>query len=113
MVCVSMFIGACISMNAVGLGDQQEHSHEHAHPHCHGAVINVDKFKKNAETTVKDIKTKTGFDVTKAIEINKATAEEEVAPEKVRRAAPITAAESDAPVRRAAAPKYKITSIVE
>lgn len=48
MVCVSMFIGACISMNAVGLGDQQEHSHEHAHPHCHGAVINVDKFKKNA-----------------------------------------------------------------
>lgn len=59
------------------------------------------------------IKTKTGFDVTKAIEINKATAEEEVAPEKVRRAAPIVAAESDAPVRRAAAPKYKITSIVE
>ena len=59
------------------------------------------------------IKTKTGFDVTKAIEINKATVEEEVAPEKSIRAAPITTAEPEAPVRRAAAPKYKITSIAE
>lgn len=59
------------------------------------------------------IKAKTGFDVTKAIEINKATVEEEVAPERTRRATPITAAEPEAPVRRAAAPKYKITSIAE
>ena len=59
------------------------------------------------------IKTKTGFDVTKAIEINKVTVEEEVAPEKTRRATPITTAEPEAPVRRAAAPKYKITSIAE
>lgn len=48
MVCVSIFIGTYISVNAVGHGDRQEHSHEHAHPHCHGAVINVNKFKKNA-----------------------------------------------------------------
>ena len=59
------------------------------------------------------IKTKTGFDVTKAIEINKTAAEGEVAPEKTRRATPIAASESEAPVRRAAAPKYKITSIAE
>ena len=59
------------------------------------------------------IKTKTGFDVTKAIEINKATVEEEVTPERTRRAAPIAASEPEAPVRRAAAPKYKITSIAE
>lgn len=59
------------------------------------------------------IKAKTGFDVTKAIEINKVTAEEEVAPERTRRATPITTAEPEAPVRRAAAPKYKITSIAE
>lgn len=48
MVCVAMFIGTCISMNAVGHEDQHEHSHEHIHPHCHGSVINIDKFKKNA-----------------------------------------------------------------
>ena len=59
------------------------------------------------------IKTKTGFDVTKAIEINKATVEEEVAPERIRRATPIAAVEPEAPVRRATAPKYKITSITE
>lgn len=59
------------------------------------------------------IKTKTGFDVTKAIEINKTAAEGEVAPEKTRRATPIAASEPEAPVRRAAAPKYKITSIAE
>ena len=71
------------------------------------------KGKKNSLKEKKFNPTKTGFDVTKAIEINKTTAEEEVAPEKIRRAAPIAATESDAPVRRAAAPKYKITSIVE
>lgn len=48
MVCVAMFIGTCISMNAVALGDQHEHSHEHIHSHCYGSAINIDKFKKNA-----------------------------------------------------------------
>ncbi len=48
MVCVSVVMGACISLNAVGQGEQHGHSHNHAHPHCHGVSINVDKFKGNA-----------------------------------------------------------------
>lgn len=48
MVCVSVVMGACISLNAVGHEEQHGHSHNHAHPHCHGVAINVDKFKGNA-----------------------------------------------------------------
>ena len=48
LVCVSMMIGAYIAMGAVAQSRKPEHSHNHAHPHCHGAAINVDKFKKNA-----------------------------------------------------------------
>ena len=47
-VCVSMMIGTYIAMGAVAQSRKPEHSHNHAHPHCHGAAINVDKFKKNA-----------------------------------------------------------------
>lgn len=48
LVCVSMMIGTYIAMGAVAQSRKPEHSHNHAHPHCHGAAINVDKFKKNA-----------------------------------------------------------------
>lgn len=53
------------------------------------------------------IKNKTGFDVTKAIEFNKETAEDAPQTEKVRRTAPITA--ETATGRRTAPPKYKVT----
>lgn len=59
------------------------------------------------------IKAKMGFDVTKAIEINKVTAEEEAPVERVRRAAPIQTSEHEAPVRRAAAPKYKVVTTIK
>lgn len=64
-----------------------------------------DISKRNA------IKAKTGFDVSKAIEINKLSEEVEVQPEKVRRAAPISEEAPAAPVRRTSAPKYKVTTI--
>lgn len=60
------------------------------------------------------IKAKTGFDVSKAIEINKLSEEEEIPVEKTRRAEPIQKAAADAPVRRTApvaTPKYKVTAI--
>ena len=57
------------------------------------------------------IKAKTGFDVSKAIEINKLSEEEEVPVEKTRRAEPIQKAAADAPVRRTQTPKYKVTTI--
>lgn len=60
------------------------------------------------------IKTKTGFDVTKAIEINKESAEAEVPVEKTRRADPIQKTTNDTPMRRTvqpSAPKYKVTTV--
>ena len=55
---------------------------------------------------------KTGFNVTKAIEINRETEEETVIETKTRRAAPVSVSEkTDSPARRTAAPKYKVTSI--
>lgn len=60
------------------------------------------------------IKAKTGFDVSKAIEINRLSEEEEIPVEKTRRAEPIQKAAADAPVRRTApvvTPKYKVTAI--
>ena len=55
---------------------------------------------------------KTGFNVTKAIEINHETEEETVIEAKTGRAAPVSVSEkTDSPARRTAAPKYKGTSI--
>ena len=42
MVCVSMVIGAYITMGAVGHGDHHNHSHNHPHGE------NKDKYKRNA-----------------------------------------------------------------
>ena len=55
------------------------------------------------------IKKKTGFDVTKAIEFNKMTAEDTPQEEKVRRTMPI----GEEPARRVAPPKYKVTTPVK
>lgn len=55
---------------------------------------------------------KTGFNVDKAIQINKETSEEEVPAEKTRRAQPISANATNAYTntgRRTAPPKYKVT----
>ena len=53
---------------------------------------------------------KTGFDVSKAIEINKETSEEETLVEKTRRAQPISATTTNANTgRRTTPPKYKVT----
>ena len=55
---------------------------------------------------------KTGFNVDKAIQINKETSEEEVPVEKTRRAQPISANATNADTntgRRTAPPKYKVT----
>lgn len=55
---------------------------------------------------------KTGFNVDKAIQINKETSEEEVPAEKTRRAQPISANATNADTntgRRTAPPKYKVT----
>ena len=57
------------------------------------------------------IKDKTGFDVSKAIEINKLSEEVEVPVEKTRRTEPIQKATADAPARRVQPPKYKVTTI--
>lgn len=55
------------------------------------------------------IKNKTGFDVTKAIQINHETGvDEDTKEEKVRRTAPMT---QDKDGRRTSPPKYKVTSI--
>lgn len=56
------------------------------------------------------IKKKTGFDVTKAIEFNKETAEDVHQEEKTRRTAPV--GETSA-ARRVEAPKYKVTTPVK
>lgn len=50
---------------------------------------------------------KTGFNVTKAIEINKETAEAQVEEKKTRRSAPVST-DSEKPGRRTEAPKYKV-----
>lgn len=58
----------------------------------------------------------TGFNVTKAIEINHESQEVEVQEEKTRRAAPINAqaeVTSTAPTRRTAAPKYNVVKKVD
>lgn len=54
------------------------------------------------------IKSKTGFDVTKAIEFNKETADDAPQEEKVRRTAPVTPS-AEATGRRTTPPKYKVT----
>lgn len=54
------------------------------------------------------IKTKTGFDVTKAIEFNKETADDTPQEEKVRRTTPITSS-AEAATGRRTPPKYKVT----
>ena len=62
------------------------------------------------------IKNKTGFDVTRAIEINKESEEVEVSVEKTRRAEPIQNTTADAPMRRSTpvtTPKYKVTAIAK
>lgn len=79
----------------------------------------IDLVKQIAvETELNDINKrqaiyeKTGFNVTKAIEINHETEEETVTETKTRRAAPVSVSEkTDSPARRAAAPKYKVTNI--
>ena len=81
----------------------------------------IDLVKSIAvETELNDINkrqvilNKTGFNVTKAIEINRETAEAEVQEEKVRRAAPVTviSAEKEGG-RRTAPPKYKVTTMTQ
>ena len=53
---------------------------------------------------------KTGFNVDKAIQINKETSEEEMPVEKTRRAQPISANATNANTgRRTTPPKYKVT----
>ena len=53
---------------------------------------------------------KTGFNVDKAIQINKETSEEEMPVEKTRRAQPISATSTNANTgRRTTPPKYKVT----
>lgn len=52
---------------------------------------------------------KTGFNVSKAIEVNKQTSEEDASVEKTRRTKPITATNSMVSERRTAPPKYKVT----
>lgn len=79
----------------------------------------IDLVKQIAvETELNDINKrqaiyeKTGFNVTKAIEINRETEEENVVETKTRRAAPVSVSDkADSPTRRTAAPKYKVTSI--
>ena len=60
----------------------------------------------------KAIQDKTGFNVTKAIEINEETDEETTSKEGAqgRRAAPITAKSEEAQQRRSAPPKYNVVS---
>ena len=62
----------------------------------------------------KAIQEKTGFNVTRAIEINEETEEEEEETSKEnnqgRRAAPISTKKEDAPQRRSAPPKYNVVS---
>lgn len=81
----------------------------------------IDLVKSIAvETELNDINkrqvilNKTGFNVTKAIEINRETTEAEVQEEKVRRAAPVTviSAEKESG-RRTAPPKYKVTTMTQ
>lgn len=71
-------------------------------------TLKIDNYSKREA-----IKNKLGFDVTNAIENNKISQEEEKVEDKKRRAAvPVQAnTEAEAPARRTAAPKYKVTSI--
>ena len=71
-------------------------------------TLKIDNYSKREA-----IKNKLGFDVTNAIENNKISQEEEKVEDKKRRAAvPVLAnTEAEAPTRRTAAPKYKVTSI--
>ena len=71
-------------------------------------TLKIDNYSKREA-----IKNKLGFDVTNAIENNKISQEEEKVEDKKRRAAvPVQAnTETEAPARRTAAPKYKVTSI--
>ena len=61
----------------------------------------------------KAIQEKTGFNVTRAIEINEETEEEEETSKENnqgRRAAPISTKKEEAPQRRSAPPKYNVVS---
>lgn len=81
----------------------------------------IDLVKSIAvETELNDINkrqvilNKTGFNVTKAIEINRETTEVEVQEEKVRRAAPVTVISTEKESgRRTAPPKYKVTTMTQ
>ena len=72
------------------------------------------KVKLDSMDKRKAILDKTGFDVTKAIEIRQLSETVDNTPARTRRAAPITEEAvteevAEAPVRRTATPKYKIT----
>ena len=60
----------------------------------------------------KAIQEKTGFNVTRAIEINEETEEEETTKENTsgRRAAPLSTNKEGTPARRSAPPKYNVVS---
>lgn len=81
----------------------------------------IDLVKSIAvETELNDINkrqvilNKTGFNVTKAIEINRETTEAEVQEEKVRRAAPVTVISTEKEGgRRTDPPKYKVTTMTQ
>ena len=69
--------------------------------------LKIDNLSKR-----KAIQEKTGFNVTRAIEINEESEEEETSKETTqgRRAAPITTKSDEAPQRRSAPPKYNVVS---
>ena len=66
------------------------------------------KLKINDISKREAIFEKTGFNVSKAIEINKETDENEIPKEKIRRATPVSST-STSTGRRTAPPKYKVT----
>ena len=69
------------------------------------------KLKIDNVSKRKAIQEKTGFNVSKAIEINEETAEDGVEEVKTRRSAPVTAEATDTgSQRRTAAPKYNVVS---
>ena len=70
-------------------------------------TLKIDNMSKR-----KAIQEKTGFNVTRAIEINEETEEEETTKENTsgRRAAPLSTNKEGTPARRSAPPKYNVVS---
>lgn len=70
-------------------------------------TLKIDNMSKR-----KAIQEKTGFNVTRAIEINEETEEEEATKENTsgRRAAPLPTNKEGTPARRSASPKYNVVS---